>query len=308
VSRPFALDDREVHRRLGAPVLLELLDVRAIDTGSSVRHDEARWATRLARRDVNTMQTLLVGSAQHRGDSARMPFRRNLFAVLFAASLLSACSANGSTGEEQAPTGQPTSVTSVTPQVTPSPSPGASSPSLNTTSPRISSPSPSTGTRGPGTSTSPTARRLCDTKVESANPVLRGVRFGRHDTFDRLAFDFCKPADTTLRQTVVKQVTEDASGNKVTLQGRYFYAITLTPADAHDSAGRATVSNRAVTVAGNYMQQYKLVGDFEGVVTYGLGVRRLAETAGGIQSDPNDPRHIVLYFDLGPQSEPDGQE
>ena len=189
---------REVHRRLGAPVLLELLDVQAIDTGSSVSHDEARWATRLARRDVNTMQTLLVGGAQHRGASARMPFRRNLYAVLFAASLLSACSANGSTGEEQVSTGQPTSVTSVTPQATRSPSPGASSPSLNTTSPRISSPSPSMGTHGPGTSTSPTARRLCDTKVESANPVLRGVRFGRHDTFDRLAFDFCKPADTTL--------------------------------------------------------------------------------------------------------------
>lgn len=250
------------------------------------------------------MQTLLVGGAPGgRRDLARMPFRRNLFAILLAASLLSACSANGSTGEEQVPTGQPTSATSVTPQVTPGPSPGGSA----TASPGISS--PSAGTSSPGTSTSsPTAGRLCDTKVDSANPVLRGVRFGRHDTFDRLAFDFCKPADTTLRETVVKQLTEDASGDKVTLQGRYFYAITLTPADAHDSAGRATVPNRAVTVAGNYMQQYKLIGDFEGVVTYGLGVRRLAETATAIQTDPSDPRHIVLYFDLGPQTDPDGQQ
>jgi hypothetical protein len=253
------------------------------------------------------MQTLLIGSASDRSASALMPFRRNLFAVLFAASLLSACSANGSTGEEQVPTGQPTSARSVTPPVTPSPSAAASSPSLSTASTRTSS--PSTGTSSPRTSTgSPTARRLCDTKVESANPVLRGVRFGRHDTFDRLAFDFCKPADTTLEATAVKQLSEDASGDKVTLRGRYFYAVRLTPADAHDSAGRATVSNRAVTVAGNYMQQYKLIGDFEGVVTYGLGVTRLAETATAIQSDPNDPRHIVLYFDLGPQSDPGGQE
>jgi hypothetical protein len=123
-----------------------------------------------------------------------------------------------------------------------------------------------------------------------------------------LAFDFCKPADTTLRESVVKQLTEDGSGDKVTLQGRYFFAITLTPADAHDSAGRATVPNRAVTVAGSNMQQYKLIGDFEGVVTYGLGVRRLAETATAIRSDPNDPRHVVLYFDLGPQSDAGGQE
>ena len=59
-------------------------------------------------------------------------------------------------------------------------------------------------------------QRLCDTEVESANPVLRGVRFGRHDTFDRLAFDFCQPADTTLTATVVKQLIEDGSGDKST--------------------------------------------------------------------------------------------
>ena len=235
-----------------------------------------------------------------------MPFRCSLLAVLFAATLLCACSADDSTSGEQAPTAQPTSTTSVTAQVTPSPSP-TSGPTLSSASTRLSS--PSVGTSNPGTSTSsPATRQLCDMKVESANPVLRGVRFGRHDTFDRLAFDFCKPADTTLRETVVKQLTEDGSGDKVTLQGRYFYAITLSPADAHDAAGRATVPNRAVAVAGNYMQQYQLIGDFEGVVSYGLGVRRLAETASGMHSDPNDPRHIVLYFDLGPQGDPGGQE
>jgi hypothetical protein len=225
-----------------------------------------------------------------------MPLRRNLFAIVFAASLLSACSNNGPTGEGQGAT--PTVTPTITPQATSSPSPGTRGPTLTTASTAIRSPSTS----------SRAGRPLCDTKVDSANPVLRGVRFGRHDTFDRLAFDFCKPTQTTLGDTVVKQLTEDASGRKVTLQGRYFIAITLKPADAHDSAGRATVANRAVTVAGTYMQQYKLIGDFEGVVTYGLGVRKLAETARGIQSDPNDPRHIVLYFNLGPQSDSDGQE
>jgi hypothetical protein len=214
-----------------------------------------------------------------------MPFRPNLFAVLLAASLLGACTDNRSTGDVgQGPTDRPTSTPTLTPQVTPSPGNSAPSPSTRTTT------------------SSPTAHRLCDTQVESANPALRGVRFGRHDTFDRLAFDFCKPADTTLTTRVVKRLTEDGSGDRVTLKGRYFIAITLTPADAHDRAGRATVPNRAVSVAGNNMQQYKLIGDFEGVVTYGVGVRRIEETATAIQSDPSDPRHIVLYFDLGPQS------
>ena len=219
-----------------------------------------------------------------------MPFRRSLFAVLLAASLLSACTGDGSTGDGQGPTDQPTSTPTTTPRATPGP--GAS-----TSIPDTSAATPSTSP----TVSSSTAPQLCDKQVESANPALRGVRFGRHDTFDRLAFDFCKPADTTLTTTVVKQLTEDGSGDRVTLKGAYFIAITLTPADAHDNAGRATVPNRAVSVAGNNMQQYKLIGDFEGVVTYGVGVRRLEETATAIQTDPNDPRHIVLYFDLGPQ-------
>jgi hypothetical protein len=194
-----------------------------------------------------------------------MPFRPNLFAVLLAASLLGACTDNRSTGAGQGPTDRPTSTPTVTLRVTPSPSMSAPSPRTST--------SPSTSM----TTSSPTAHRLCDTQVESANLALRSVRFGRNDTFDRLAFDFCKPADTTLTTTVVKQLTEDGSGDRVTLKGRYFIAITLTPADAHDTAGRATVPSRAVSVAGNNMQQYKLIGDFEGVVTYGSvseGLRR----------------------------------
>jgi hypothetical protein len=216
------------------------------------------------------------------GGSALKALRRNLFAVLVAASLLSACTDNGSTGGGQGATDRPTSSPTIKPTVEPSRRPSTTSPGQSTSSPK--------------------ADRLCDTKIESANPALRTVRFGRHDTYDRLAFDFCKPADTTLTATVVKQLTEDGSGAKVTLQGKYFIAITLTPADAHSDTGRPTVPNHAVTVAGRNMQQYKLIGDFEGVVTYGVGVMRLEETATALRSDPNDPRHIILYFDLGPQS------
>jgi hypothetical protein len=178
------------------------------------------------------------------------------------------------------------------------PSPGAGSPSP---SPGAGSPSPEASSPGQATS-SPTADRLCDTEVQSASPVLRGVRFGRHDTFDRLAFDFCKPADTTLSAAMVKQLIEDGSGKKVTLKGKYFYEITLTPADAHSDTGQPTVPREAVTVPGRNMQQYKLIGDFEGVVTYGVGVLRLEETAIALRTDPNDDRHIIMYFDLGPQT------
>ena len=229
-------------------------------------------------------------------------FRRIGLAVLLAASLLTACTDGGPTGGDQGATELPTSAATVEPTVAPSPTLETSSPSPDTgpspdIGPRLdtSSPSPSPGAR------SPRAGRLCDTKVESANPVLRGVRFGRHDTVDRLAFDFCRPADTTIRADVVKELREDGSGKKVNLKGKYFITITLTPADAHSETAVPTVPRQAVTVAGRNMQQYKLIGDFEGVVTYGIGVMRLEETATALHTDPNDPRHIVFYFDLGPQ-------
>jgi hypothetical protein len=212
---------------------------------------------------------------------------RTLIAVLLTASLLSACSNNGSKDDGQGPTNGPTSNPTVEPTVVPSPTLSANP------SPTASSPSPGRG--------SPKGDRLCDTRIESANPVLRSVRFGRHDTYDRLAFDFCKPADTTLNATVVKQLVEDGSGKKVTLKGRYFIAITLRPADAHSSSGQPTVPQQAITVAGKNIQQYKLIGDFEGVVSYGVGIMRREPTASAIRSDPSDPRHTILYFDLGPK-------
>lgn len=199
------------------------------------------------------------------------------------AALLSGC-----TGGGPPPNAGSTTPPAPTPSATSSPKPSATS-----------SPQPS-ASGSPRPSGSP-ASRLCDTVVESSNPVLRGVRFGRHATFDRLAFDFCKPADTTLTATLVKELIQDGSGERVRLDGKYFYALRLSPADAHTSAGKPTVTNKAVTVAGRNMQQYRLIGDFEGVVTYGVGFRRLAPTATAMNTDPTDPRHVVYYFDLGPQ-------
>ncbi len=205
-------------------------------------------------------------------------YRSHLFAVLVAASLLSGCTDGGPTDDGPGATAGATSPPTVEPTAAPGPSQSPSSPS-------------------------PSANRLCDTEVTSANPVLRNVRFGRHDTFDRLAFDFCKPAETTLtRRPWSSSSPRTGPATKSASTGRSFFLLTLTPADAHSDTGDPTVPNEAVTVTGNYVQQYKLIGDFEGVVSYGVGVSRLAETATAIQSDPGDPRHIVLYFDLGPQT------
>jgi hypothetical protein len=223
-------------------------------------------------------------------------FRRSALAVLLAVAILSACTSPDTTDGEDRPTDEPAPTPAATSTPQPSPSQGPSSPIPTTSSPGR----PTAGASR--TTSSPAAGRLCDTKVDSANPALRSVRFGRHDTFDRIAFDFCQPADTTLEASVVKQLIEDGSGKKVTLKGRYFFVLRLTPADAHSSDGRTTVPRQPVTVPGRNMQQYQIIGDFEGTVTYGLGVRELQETATALQVDPQDSRHVVFYFDLGRQS------
>jgi hypothetical protein len=226
---------------------------------------------------------VLTGNSADGREVTLNAFGRTLLAVLLAALLLSACTDKGATDGGEGATAQPTASPTVQATTEPSSTPSPTSPS-------------------PSTSSTPTAGRLCETKVESANPVLRSVRFGRHATYDRLAFDFCKPAETTLTAKVVKQLTEDGSGKTVTLKGAHFIAITLTPADAHSNAGQPTVPDQAVTVAGRNIQQYKLIGDFEGVVSYGVGFLRIEPTATAIRSDPIDPRHLILYFDLGPQT------
>ena len=226
---------------------------------------------------------MLTGNSADGREVTLNAFGRNLLAVLLTALLLSACTDNGATDGGQDATAQPTASPTVQATTEPSSTPSPTSPS-------------------PSTRSTPTAGRLCETKVESANPVLRSVRFGRHTTYDRLAFDFCKPAETTLTAKVVKQLTEDGSGKNVTLKGVHFISITLTPADAHSNAGQPTVPDQTVTVAGRNIQQYKLIGDFEGVVSYGVGFLRIEPTATAIRSDPIDPRHLILYFDLGPQT------
>ena len=182
---------------------------------------------------------------------------------------------------------------------TPSQPSGQSTPTPTATA--TAKPSPSKPSTTKPTTAKPTAKRLCDTKVESANPALRQVRFGRHGTYDRMAFDFCMPARVTLSTDLVNELREDGSGDLVKLKGNYFFTIRLTPADAHTTSGKSTVPHAAITVAGNNMVQYKLIGDFEGVVTYGVGVKSLKETATTMLTDPNDPRHVILYFDIGRQ-------
>ncbi len=102
-----------------------------------------------------------------------------------------------------------------------------------------------------------------------ATALVVDARWGGHATFDRLVIDVrgAVPA-VTVRQ--VSALYQDGSGRKVPLAGRYFLEIRLSPAAAHDDAGRSVY--RGPRLAGVSLPALKgvaLTGDFEGVVTVG---------------------------------------
>lgn len=109
-------------------------------------------------------------------------------------------------------------------------------------------------------------------QADGASSLLVNVRVGGHKTFDRVVFDF----DGSLpghRVEYVDQVFQDGSGEPVPLRGRAFLQAVMTPAAAHDDHGDPTfpgppprISNLAA------LRDLADAGDFEGVLTWGIGV------------------------------------
>jgi hypothetical protein len=104
-------------------------------------------------------------------------------------------------------------------------------------------------------------------------PVLVAIRTAAHpaEGFDRIVFDVRGPLPG-YQVRYVSQVREDPSDRPVSMPGRRYLLITLRPAQAHDEAGAATVTERTKTLDYPMLKGYVLTGDFEGVVNVALGL------------------------------------
>jgi hypothetical protein len=71
----------------------------------------------------------------------------------------------------------------------------------------------------------------------------------------------------------VKRVVQDGSGRVVSLPGRRRIHIVLRNARGHTAGGRTLLPAARTPLCPN-LRQVKLSGDFEGVVSFGLGLRR----------------------------------
>jgi hypothetical protein len=117
------------------------------------------------------------------------------------------------------------------------------------------------------------------THAAAAQPpvsTLVAIRAAYHPAarprYDRVVFEFSGPVpQIDPHPGYVKQLIGDGSGLPVPIKGKAIFELTMRPAQAHNATG-ATASTRIYPGLRN-VQQIKNVGDFEAVLTYGIGLR-----------------------------------
>jgi hypothetical protein len=130
-------------------------------------------------------------------------------------------------------------------------------------------------------------------KVRNVFPSeLVAVRAGRHAGFDRVVFEL-QGNLPGYRIQYVPQVVQDGSGDPVALAGNAFLNVVLTPTNAHDTeTGTPTWTGpKRITTGFPAVEQIAFAGDFEGNVTFGLGIRH---RAGFRVLELRDPTRIVV--------------
>ena len=102
---------------------------------------------------------------------------------------------------------------------------------------------------------------------------LFDVSVGCHASFDRFVVRarFVTPA---YRVRYVRRIVADGSGETVSLLGTKRIRVLFPEARAHRESTGSGLVPRVLTPRCPNLRQVKLAGDFEGVVTFGLGLRR----------------------------------
>ncbi|MEZ5310385.1 MAG: hypothetical protein R2735_07300 [Microthrixaceae bacterium] len=122
-----------------------------------------------------------------------------------------------------------------------------------------------------GASTSPTS---IATPVQDTS-FLTEVREGHHDGFDRITFEF-QGAVPGFRAEYLDQLFEDGSGDPVTISGTPLQ-IVFAPASGVDLGvedyTEIYTGPKRIQPEAESVREIVLTGDFEGQMTWGIGVR-----------------------------------
>jgi hypothetical protein len=133
------------------------------------------------------------------------------------------------------------------------------------------------------------------TTDQLTRPILVAIRAAHHSeeipNYDRVVFQFNGPIPP-LRIEYVKQLLGDGSGLPVDIAGRSILLVQFTPAQAHDDTGQATAPDDLKPKL-PIVREIINTGDFEAVVTYGIGLSRKAELRILTLDNPN---RVVIDF------------
>jgi hypothetical protein len=109
--------------------------------------------------------------------------------------------------------------------------------------------------------------------------TLVAIRAAHHPEttpkYDRVVFEFDGPIPL-FEIEYVEQLLGDGSGLPVPIAGRSILQVVFRDAQAHNDSGQVTAPVR-LTPKLPIVREVINAGDFEGVVTYGIGVSRKAE-------------------------------
>jgi hypothetical protein len=133
------------------------------------------------------------------------------------------------------------------------------------------------------------------TAVQRVTSTLVAIRAAHHAEatphYDRVVFEF-NDALPLLRIDYVEQLIGDGSGLPVPISGNAILCVQFTPAQAHNDSRHDTAPGR-IKLKLPLVSEIVGSGDFEAVVTYGIGLARKAETRIITLENPN---RLVIDF------------
>ncbi len=126
--------------------------------------------------------------------------------------------------------------------------------------------------------------------LDSGLNRLVDVRAGRHRSFDRVVFEFSHAVPGAIVQ--YGTVRTQGRGNELPLLGHAFLVVDFTGADAHNDDGQPSFAQTA-GIKPNFptLTQVGFAGDFEGSVTFGLGLS--ARAGFRVFTLANPPRLVI---------------
>jgi hypothetical protein len=104
--------------------------------------------------------------------------------------------------------------------------------------------------------------------------TLVAIRAAHHPGYDRLVFEFRGPVPASRQVRYVSQVRGDPSDLPVPIVGSAKLLVVMRPAQGHNEAGQVTYGATRRTYALPNIIQVVNSGDFEAVLSFGVGLAR----------------------------------